>query len=383
MSDQTSNLSLPYIQAAQAQKHVTHNEAIELLDMVVQLTLEAVTATTPPNNAAEGQAWAIGAGASGAWAGYTGHIAAWRGGGWLIIEPKVGWRAFDKATQTIRVYMQTGWEIPTSGTPDLDNLDGVGINASSDATNRLSISSPATLLNHEGAGHQLKINKATTADTASLLYQSNWSGRAEIGLSGNDDLSVKVSDDGSAFVEALRIDKSSGTVTMPTTGQRQLLPLNYQYFLYTDRRWMGHSPNSATQNAWTSLGSDTDPSVYWAAKGIFLPAGTILRSFTLAGNVSDSDVLDIDFEASFQHGPWGAGWTSAVSTTSDVLHRVDDIDFSYAGGMQRITMPLNFVTPNDGYFLGAARHGSTSTLAAIRYLHIAGCVDVILPPMVT
>ena len=55
----------------------------------------------------------------------------------------------------------------------------LGINATADATNRLTVSAPATLLTHEGAGHQLKINKALPADTASLLFQSGWQGRAE------------------------------------------------------------------------------------------------------------------------------------------------------------------------------------------------------------
>ena len=32
MSDSTTNLLLPYLMAAQAQKHVTHNEAIRMLE---------------------------------------------------------------------------------------------------------------------------------------------------------------------------------------------------------------------------------------------------------------------------------------------------------------------------------------------------------------
>ena len=73
----------------------------------------------------------------------------------------------------------------------------------------------ATLLAHDRAGHQLKINKATVSDTASLLYQTNWSGRAEMGLAGNDNFSVKVSADGTTFTEALRIDAASGAVKFP------------------------------------------------------------------------------------------------------------------------------------------------------------------------
>lgn len=54
MPDYTPNLELPFIMPAQAQKHVTHNEAIELLDMIVQLTIESTGAATPPTSAMEG-----------------------------------------------------------------------------------------------------------------------------------------------------------------------------------------------------------------------------------------------------------------------------------------------------------------------------------------
>jgi hypothetical protein len=39
MSDATTRLLLPYILAAQAQKHVTHNEALQILDGLVQLSV--------------------------------------------------------------------------------------------------------------------------------------------------------------------------------------------------------------------------------------------------------------------------------------------------------------------------------------------------------
>ena len=39
MSTVSPNLSLPYIQQNQAQKHVTHNEGMRLLDGVVQLSV--------------------------------------------------------------------------------------------------------------------------------------------------------------------------------------------------------------------------------------------------------------------------------------------------------------------------------------------------------
>ncbi len=209
MPDQTPNLSLPFIMPAQAQKHVTHNEAIELLDMIVQLTLESTGATTPPGSPTEGQAWALGGGATGDWAGQDGMIATWRGGGWLFVAPREGWQAWVLDVAAMQVLTGGGW-ITQGDLPPLENLSGVGVNAVSDATNRLSVSSDATLLNNDGAGHQLKINKASTAETASLLYQSGFDGRAEMGLAGEDNFSIKVSADGSSWTTALSIDAATG-----------------------------------------------------------------------------------------------------------------------------------------------------------------------------
>lgn len=94
----------------------------------------------------------------------------------------------------------------------MDNLSGVGINTGADAVNRLAVAAPATLLSHEGAGHQVKVNKAGTGDTASLLFQTGWSGRAEMGLVSNDSWSIKLSPDGITWTEALVIDAATGQV---------------------------------------------------------------------------------------------------------------------------------------------------------------------------
>lgn len=77
------------------------------------------------------------------------------------------------------------------------------------------MSSPATLLNHAGSGHQLKLNKAVASDTASLLFQTGFGGRAEMGTSGSDDFAVKVSADGATWSVALEADAATGEMTLP------------------------------------------------------------------------------------------------------------------------------------------------------------------------
>lgn len=210
MPDTSPNLVLPYLMPSQAQKHVTHNEALQLLDAVVQLTVEAFGATTPPASPAAGQVWALGPSPGGAWAGQGRRLAARIGGDWVFIDPLEGWRAWGRAEAELRVWRGTLWDrLP------LQNLDGLGIASVYDTTNRLSVASPATLLTHAGGGHQLKINKAGPGQTASLLYQTDWSGRAEMGLSGGDNFSVKVSADGATWAEALVADRTTGRLRLP------------------------------------------------------------------------------------------------------------------------------------------------------------------------
>ena len=211
MSELSPRLSLPFLMPAQAQKHVTHNEALEQLDMLVQLTVVGFEATTPPANPVDGQVWALGAAPLGAWAGQGGRLAVWRAGGWVFVTPAAGWRA--ALGTTLRLFDGSAWV--DAALPPLQNLDGVGINTSHDATNRLSVAAPATLLTHDGADHQLKINKAAMGDTASLLFQTGFSGRAEMGLAGQEDFTLKVSANGADWQDGLVVARTSGQVQAP------------------------------------------------------------------------------------------------------------------------------------------------------------------------
>lgn len=206
MDETSPNLNLPFLQAAQAQKHVTHNLALERLDAVVQLVLQSFSQTTPPLAPDDGLVWAVGLGGVNDWAGHDGELAVWANGGWLFVTPRAGWRA--SLGGEIRIWDGSAWVLPDL--PALQNLPGVGVNTSYDGTNRLAVSAAATLLTHEGAGHQLKLNKAAPADTGSLLFQTGWSGRAEMGLAGSDDFAIKVSADGSSWQTALSLQAASG-----------------------------------------------------------------------------------------------------------------------------------------------------------------------------
>lgn len=382
MADST-HLKLPYIDANQAQKHVTHNEAVRLLDALVQMAVISRTLTTPPGSPADGDRYIVASGATGAWVAWDLTIAYYVDGAWMKLVPQQGWLAWieaesvhvrwdgsawgglssggsvawgsitgtlssqtdlqsalngkaatghthpstdisdstaagralltaaDAAAQTAlldtvssaakglapgggtsaQVLKGDGtWStVGTSGiandavsntklanmgagtlkgnntgatadpldltatqvTAMLDTMvasgasakkglapappltsgtvlylreDGtwadfqllpmLGVNATADATNKLAVKSGAILFDNIGNGIQAKLNKNAAADTASYLFQTGYSGRAEFGLTGDDDFHVKVSADGSAWTEALLINRTTGIVTL-------------------------------------------------------------------------------------------------------------------------------------------------------------------------
>jgi len=70
--------------------------------------------------------------------------------------------------------------------------------------------------------------------TRGLAASNCLSGRAEIGLVGDDDLHIKVSADGSSWIEALRIARATGKVSFPAQGAREVLTANRTYYVRTD-----------------------------------------------------------------------------------------------------------------------------------------------------
>ncbi|SIS92196.1 DUF2793 domain-containing protein [Phaeovulum vinaykumarii] len=362
MSDATTHLGLPYLLAAQAQKHVTHNEALRLLDAIVQLSVLDRTRTAPPASPADGNRHLVASGATGLWAGWDLNIAFWVDGAWIRLVPRTGWLVWVAAEGVFLVWTGSAWEIvgeprdvsdavfslvndadptkkatfslagittgttrsftlpntsselailagtqtftgnktfsgtltasgtvtvlaasasigtatttatygmgtgaTTTGVTKTVNLGTGGASgsttvvnigsatagaggttvvntptvtfanavtqvgmpqanltaqlmglggATADSYNRLSVNTPAVLLNDAGAGIEATVNKAAPANDASFAFKTGFSARALIGLLGSDDFSIKVSPDGSAFHDAIKIDHASGRVEM-------------------------------------------------------------------------------------------------------------------------------------------------------------------------
>ena len=207
MSDSSARLALPLIQPAQAQKHVTHNEALVILDMATQLVVQGFEQITPPASPETGALYALGATPQGAWAGQGGRLALWWDAAWRFFVPQEGWRAGLAGSAQGFVHQAGAWVAQEIAT---DNLAQIGVNTTADTTNRLSVRAPQTLFTHEGAGHRMVLNKASAADSAEIVWQSNWSGRAVLALDTGDALNLKLSADGGTWIDAMTWDPATG-----------------------------------------------------------------------------------------------------------------------------------------------------------------------------
>lgn len=105
----TTKLILPLIEAAQAQKHITHNEALLTLDALVHLSVADRDLSAPPPGPGDGASYIIAAGASGAWAGNGGNVATWQDGTWRIRAPRIGWLAWVEDENRLCVFGAAGW----------------------------------------------------------------------------------------------------------------------------------------------------------------------------------------------------------------------------------------------------------------------------------
>lgn len=352
----TPNIGMPLMAAAQSQKHVTHNQALQVIDTLVQLAVINRTTTAAPAAPNNGDRYIIAAVATGIWAGRETQVASFENGGWVYYIPREGWLCWDRgadqsvlfnvswvsgsssasfddaefelkdnidatkllkfqlsgiatattrtltvpnvsdtlavlgATQTFTglmtfsgtfavsaasatignstgastVNLGTGAtlaataktiNIGTAGLSTSTTVVNIGstvagalgttvINsptvtfastvtaigaaaanvsalrlglggATADATNRLSINTPAVLLNNAGTSIDMTFNKNAVANDASMSFKTGFSTRGIIGLLGDDDFSFTVSPNGTTFYTGMIVKASDGRVEFP------------------------------------------------------------------------------------------------------------------------------------------------------------------------
>jgi hypothetical protein len=214
---QTSRLGLPYIVTSQAQKEVTHNASLDILDALLQAAMVSVSVNTPPGSPVAGDCYIVGTSPTGVWASHAKALAYYTTG-WNFITPWEGLTVWAKDANALYTYDGTNWGVSVATPTSLQNLSMLGVNTTADSTNKLAVASEAILFNHVGGDLQIKLNKNAAGNKAGFLFQTNWSARAEFGLLGDDNFTLKVSPDGSTFYDSLKMLAGSGRAAVKANG---------------------------------------------------------------------------------------------------------------------------------------------------------------------
>ena len=219
--DHSARLALPYLAAGQMQKHVTLNEALTRLDAMVQTAVVSRTTTAQPTAPADGGLWILPSGATGMdWSTRpVGALVRAEGGGWTVVQTSDGLMALVEDADEVVVRHGGDWTPLGARLGVAQALTRLGVGTTADAGNPFAAKLNAALWTAleawaGGTGDlRLTLNKETSGDVLSLLFQSGWGGRAELGLVGDDDLRLKVSADGSSWHDAFAVDRATGRTT--------------------------------------------------------------------------------------------------------------------------------------------------------------------------
>lgn len=109
----SARLSLPFLAPGQAQKEMFHNEALQILDVLVATCVEEPPRVTPPGSPSEGACYVVATAAEGAWAQFANHLAAYAGGAWRFVPATEGMRAWVRSAQVMAEFRNGAWEVGT------------------------------------------------------------------------------------------------------------------------------------------------------------------------------------------------------------------------------------------------------------------------------
>jgi hypothetical protein len=222
--DASARLSLPYLAAGQLQKHVTLNETLTRLDALVQSAAVSRSIVPQPTAPADGSLYVLPESASGAvWSGRSaGDLMRFEAGGWVPVPVATGTIVWIEDEATFVIRDGGGWASIGERLSAVQGLSRFGLNTTADTANPFAARLNKALWTAVNAGDggdgdlRLTFNKESAADVLSLLFQSGYGGRLELGLIGGDDLTIKVSPDGSTWRVAMTVDRTSGAAIFPS-----------------------------------------------------------------------------------------------------------------------------------------------------------------------
>ncbi len=87
---ETARHAFPLLSAGQAQKEVTHNEALSQIDRLLHVAVVTRGLSVPPAAPVANAAYIVGPGPDGSWVGQAGRLASHDGFGWVFTNPVRG-----------------------------------------------------------------------------------------------------------------------------------------------------------------------------------------------------------------------------------------------------------------------------------------------------
>lgn len=107
---QTGRHRLPLLAVSQAQKEITHNEALVIIDALLHPVIENVLANAPTVTDADiGKCWLVGPTAAGIWSGKADSLAVYVGGGWRYLPPPDGMRIWNRFSERFLFRIDGQW----------------------------------------------------------------------------------------------------------------------------------------------------------------------------------------------------------------------------------------------------------------------------------
>jgi hypothetical protein len=223
----TNNLAITLVEQSQSQKEVTVNEALVLLDALLNTGVIDKDLATPPVFPASGDLYIVAASPTGAWTGKAKQIA-WYNQTWRFIVPKEGLTLWVRDEDKPYSYNGTNW-ISTIEALTNPQFSNIGIGTAPDPAQAINLYATSILYNSGGSFTQ-QMNKNAAGDNVKLLFQQGFTTYGELGLLGDNEFSLKVSD-GTNFYIAWKIRQSGTTNFVKEALISDASPINHKNYI--------------------------------------------------------------------------------------------------------------------------------------------------------
>lgn len=123
----SADLGILYLAGQQAQPEITHNSALNQLQ-ILQTGVISVGLDTPPGSPVQGDSYILGASPTGAWSGRANCLAGYFGTGWVFVPGNdsagtpiamgvrhEGLKVYSKADNALYVWTGSAWAVSASG----------------------------------------------------------------------------------------------------------------------------------------------------------------------------------------------------------------------------------------------------------------------------